>query len=135
MKKTIYIKPDEAFIYDEAERVTGENISRIIVKALKEYISRFTASEIKLKAGYDGKTKSIVFNGIKVAERKESGSERSIYRMDNRKFLIAWTQDGVSDYIIVDDIPDVSTTLYGTVTGLPYEFGASTVADLERNKE
>lgn len=130
-KKTIYIKPEETFIYEQAEEITGKNISRVIVDALKDYIGRISTNEVTLEVGTKDDTKTIVFNGVKVAEHngvkvaehKEDSHERSIYKTASGKFIIVWKLNNIIDYVIMDDIPDVGTILYGTVTGLPYEFG------------
>jgi hypothetical protein len=122
-KKTIYIKPEEMFIYEQAEEITGKNISRVIVDALKDYIGRISTNEVTLEVGTKDDTKTIVFNGVKVAEHKEDSHERSIYKTASGKFIIVWKLNNIIDYVIMDDIPNVGTILYGTVTGLPYEFG------------
>jgi hypothetical protein len=122
-KKTIYIKDDEEFIYEQAEKLTGKNISRVIVDALRDYIGRITTNEITLAVGPHDKPKNIVFNGVKVAEHKEDAHEYSIYKTASGKFVIAWKLNNVLDYVLVDDMPNIGTILYGTVTGLPYEFG------------
>jgi hypothetical protein len=137
MKKNIYVKDEDASIFEEAERLAGsESLSSIIASALKQYVEGKKAEEeIVLEVGNwrprgANDTRKVAFKGRLLADgtdfcgqtmsRDDRGTDWAIYQTSKGKFLIYWknwsrweNESDSADYTIVDELPEPDTTFIG----------------------
>jgi hypothetical protein len=137
MKKNIYVKDEDASIFEEAEQLAGsESLSSIIAAALRQYVENKKAEEeIILEVGNwmprgANDTRKISFKGRLLAEGTDfcgqtmscddRGTDWQIYQTAKGKFLIYWkswsrweNERDSADYAIVDELPDANTTFIG----------------------
>jgi len=72
-QKTIYVSETDAPIFEDAKTMAGEALSSVIVRALKEYISRHTEKtkgmkEVSVKVGIHSSEREKRFIGKQVGE-------------------------------------------------------------------
>ncbi len=138
MRKNIYIKDEDLGLYEEAERLAGDDnsLSNIIAEALKRYIAAEKAKEeIVLEVGRwpakgTADTFKVAFNGRLLAEaveyrgktisRDDRGTDWAIYQTSKGKILIYWkdwsrweNEGDSADYVVLDNLPELHSTFVG----------------------
>lgn len=140
MRKNIYIKDEDLGLYEEAERLAGDDnsLSNIIAEALKRYIAAEKAKEeIVLEVGrWPAKgakdTFKVSFKGRLLAEdtayhgqtvsRDDRGTDWQVYQTAKGKILVYWkcwsswgNESDYADYAILDNLPEINATFIGEV--------------------
>lgn len=133
MKKSIYIKDEDAAVFEEAAALGGDNLSGIIADAVKQYVEKKKAEKrVILEVGMwpakgAADTKKISFKGRLLAD-VETGDDRGtrwqLYQTERGKYVLCWRNwtkyDGepvTVDYAILDNLPERGTEYEGEVLG------------------
>lgn len=71
--KTIYVSQNDEPVFEEAQRISGDALSSVIVRALREYVTKFNdyqkgMKEIKIKVGSRGFEREQRFIGSKAGK-------------------------------------------------------------------
>jgi EXLDI family protein len=82
--KTIYVSNEDQNLYDRAQALAGDNLSSVIVRALKEFISRTESQkkglkEIVVQVGTKGFQQEKRFNGREVIKWQGAGDNEDWY--------------------------------------------------------
>lgn len=142
MRKNIYIKDEDLGLYEEAERLAGDDnsLSNIIAEALKRYIAAEKAKEeIVLEVGrWPAKgaedTFKVSFKGRLLAEdtkyngqthsRDDRGTDYQIYQTAKGKILVYWkdwsrweNESNTADYAVLDSLPGANDVFVGEANG------------------
>lgn len=69
--KTIYVSDKDVPLFDRAKEIAGEALSSVLVRALREYVSRHEEKEkgikeISIKVGYHNSEREQRFQGLKL---------------------------------------------------------------------
>jgi EXLDI family protein len=80
--KTIYVSQDDQTVYDRAQQLAGDNLSSVLVRALKEFITRSEAQakglkEIVVQVGTKGLQQEKRFNGRLLIKWQGAGDEKN----------------------------------------------------------
>ena len=138
-KKTIYVKDADEAVFEEALSFFGEdNVSRLIIDALKTYIAaKKTEEEITLEVGTwpakgADETHKIGFKGRLLAEATtylgqtsssdDRGTDWQLYETAKGKYLLWWrnwsrweNEPTTADYTISEELPTSGTAYFGEV--------------------
>lgn len=82
--KTIYVSETDASLFEEAKNIAGEALSSVIVRALREYVTRNSQKakgmkEIALQVGMDQYEREQRFVGAEVGEWKGFSDDKEWY--------------------------------------------------------
>ncbi|HEY6736405.1 MAG TPA: EXLDI protein [Candidatus Saccharimonadia bacterium] len=82
--KTIYVSQDDQALYDRAQQLAGDNLSAVLVRALKEFITRSEAQakglkEIVVQVGTKGLQQEKRFNGRLLIKWQGAGDHNDWY--------------------------------------------------------
>jgi len=82
--KTIYVSNEDQAVYDRAQKLAGDNLSAVLVRALKEFITRREAQEKGLKevviqVGTKGLQQEKRFSGRLLIKWQGAGDHRDWY--------------------------------------------------------
>ncbi|HTS44537.1 MAG TPA: EXLDI protein, partial [Puia sp.] len=97
--KTIYVSEKDELLFDQAKELAGEALSSVIVRALREFVSRHLnkkkgVKEVTLKVGVDGAQREQRFIGSLIGEwngfsdDKEWYMKGSIYRTQKDNWAV-----------------------------------------------
>ena len=97
--KTIYVSEKDELLFDQAKELAGEALSSVIVRALREFVSRHLnkkkgVKEVTLKVGLDGAQREQRFIGSLIGEwtgfsdDKEWYMKGSIYRTQKDNWAV-----------------------------------------------
>ena len=138
-KKSIYVKDADEAVFEEALSFFGEdNVSRLIIDALKTYIAaKKTEEEVVLEVGTwpakgANETHKIGFKGRLLAEATtylgqtsnsdDRGTDWQLYQTAKGKFLLWWrnwsrweNESTTADYVVLEELPSSGTAYFGEV--------------------
>jgi EXLDI family protein len=82
--KTIYVANEDQPVYDQAQQLAGDNLSSVIVRALREFISRSESQakglkEVVVQVGTKGLQQEKRFNGRLVIKWQGAGDHNDWY--------------------------------------------------------
>jgi EXLDI family protein len=82
--KTIYVSNEDQSVYERAQALAGDNLSSVLVRALKEFISRTEAQakglkEVVIQTGIKGLQQEKRFNGRLVIKWQGAGDNNDWY--------------------------------------------------------
>lgn len=139
MKRTIYVSAEDEAVFEEALSFFGEdNVSRLIIDALKTYIAaKKTEEEVVLEVGTwpakgADEVFKIAFKGRLLAEattylgqtssKDDRGTDWQIFETSKGKFLLWWrnwsrweNESTTADYTVLEELPAIGTSYFGEV--------------------
>jgi EXLDI family protein len=102
--KTIYVSNEDQTVYDKAQELAGDNLSSVIARALREFISRIDAQkkglkEVAVQVGTKGLQQEKRFNGRLVVKWQGAGDDGDkawftalVYRTAKGHWAVALTR-------------------------------------------
>jgi EXLDI family protein len=102
--KTIYVSNEDQAVYDKAQTLAGDNLSSVIARALREFISRIDSQkkglkEVAVQVGTKGLQQEKRFNGRLVVKWQGAGDDGDkawfttlVYRTAKNHWAVALTR-------------------------------------------